>query len=291
MKKYLIWTLVVLALALTSPYILAEEYLFVEGTTLKFLPVPDLQPMNMGYFSEEYVASFVAGEFSKEEGMETIEDYGNYLRTVEGYTMLLEDIDHAKGTALYLFSATQEDTKLFVYLYLIEAENKFGQMVITSPAENFNENMDTLCKTATSLVWTGEDRPRITFQYSLQVPEGWNFEERVDTMDIYVQGERTSVDTPTFVVVDYLTPMEQLAIEGLLNQEDWDGDKILGYETVQLGDLTAILFSLEEEEEGVTTVNHGCFIFAEETTYFMMTLDQYMSAEQFKAIVNSFQMN
>jgi hypothetical protein len=244
----------------------------------------------MGYFSEEYVASFIAAEINKTEEMNTFEDFSNFFRTRKEYTMLLEHVNPADGSALYLFSLKQEETKLFVYVYLIDSEDKFGQMVVTSPAENFNVNMETLLQVATSLVWTGEEA-RVSFAYSLTLPERWNFVQRVDTMDVYVQGETVTEETPTVVVVDYQTPMDQTAIESLLSQSDWDGDKILNHEVVQVGSLSASIFTLEEEEDGVVSVNHGCFIFAEETTFFIMTLDEFMSAEEFKAVVNTFKLN
>lgn len=291
MKKYLIWTLVVLALVLTSPYILAEqEYTYVENTTLKFLPVSDLQPITMGYYSEEYGASFIVAEVIKSEEMQTLEDFGNFVKTRNEYTLLLEQVNPVNGSALYLLSAQEEDSKLLVYVYLLDGEGKFGQMVVTAPAENFSTNLETLLQSATSMVWTGE-KIKTTFTYSLALPGGWNFVQRVDTMDVYVKGEQVTEDTPTVVVVDYQTPMDQTAIETLLSQPDWDGDKILSHETLQIGNLKASLFTLEEEEEGVVSVNHGCFIFAEETTYFLMTLEQFMSVGEFKNVVSSFKLN
>lgn len=291
MRKYLILTLVVMAFVFVSPYILAgEEYMHAEGTTLKFKSLPDLQPITMGYFSEEYLTSIVAAEVDKNEELSSIEDFSNFLKARKEYTVLLEHVDPENGSALYLFSARQSDMKLYAYVALIDGEDKMGQIVVTSPSANFILNQEILLEVASSLAWTGEEA-KTTFNYSLTLPEGWNFVQRIDTMDIYIEGDTMSEETPTVVVVDYQTPMEQEAIEDLLSGEDWDGDKILAHEAFRIGELGASLFTLEETEDGVTTVNHGCFIFAEETTYFLMTMDDFMSVEAFKTLIQSFKLN
>lgn len=302
MRKKWWWMVLVAAVLMVVPIAYAEEEVAtIAGTSLGFQPVPGLTetPEFQGYASEESQLYVMAMELPKSYTLKTLDDFDKLLQANEDapeLTVIAKQRDLVEGvSSLFVqYAIQQQDIDVVQWIFVLEGEKKFGQVVISTTKQYAEEHTEELLTMLKSFRWMENVRPVLT--YSLDLPEGWFLAEGDEEMAVYAREGDSPEDrsAPLLIVVNFKSPIRAELREGFIQEffMPEEANKLIGTENLTIDSEEAILYFIDDvNSAGKETVNMVCMIYTPKTAYGLMAVqNEAMTTGFFKSLIMSWKL-
>lgn len=301
MRRKWLWVVLLVILATVAPAASAEELATIAGTSLGFQPILDLTETQEfpGYASEANQLYVMAVEVPKTNTLKTLDDFEKLLaanETAPELTIVSKQRNIVEGINSHLvqYSIKQQDLEIAQWVFVLEGEKKFGQIVISTMQTFAEEHKEELMTMLKSFRWVDQVKPVLT--YTLTLPEGWVLDEGDEELAVYAPQSEGEPDpnAPFIFVMNFKSPVEEEYREGFI--QDFfmheETKKLIGTEELTIDSNQAILYFIEDtKEDGKKVVNLICIIYAEKTAYGIMTTQsEVVTPEFFKTVIQSWKL-